>query len=86
MSPSPNFVALVRARRGQHEGLGPGLTCSAKGMVATTTEDPPAIDAVRCVPKGWCVQSKVKPKLVWEDSGAGGRKVCTRLRGVHHGC
>ena len=29
---------------------------------------------VRCLPRRWVVPSKYEPKLIWEDSGAGGKK------------
>ena len=30
--------------------------------------------SMRCVPSSWCAKSKVVPKKVWDDSGAGGGK------------
>mmetsp|Transcript_23616 Transcript_23616/g.46219 ORF Transcript_23616/g.46219 Transcript_23616/m.46219 type:complete len:126 (+) Transcript_23616:21-398(+) len=44
------------------------------GMVGTTTHDEPALQLVRCVPVGWTVESKSKPKKVWDDSGTGGKR------------
>ena len=43
------------------------------GMVATTTENPPPLDAVQMVPKEWTVVSKMRPQLLWTDEGTGGR-------------
>ena len=51
----------------------PSAKFVALGMVATTTDDPPSRDSIRCVPKAWCVESEVLPQLIWEDSGTGGR-------------
>ena len=47
----------------------------ALGMIVTRTPDPPALDAVRTVPKHWCFPSSTEPRKVWEDAGAaGGRR------------
>ena len=43
------------------------------GMVATTTEDPPSLDAIQMVPREWTVVSKMRPQLLWNDEGLGGR-------------
>ena len=43
------------------------------GMVATTSENPPPLDAVQMVPKEWTVVSKMRPQLLWTDEGTGGR-------------
>ena len=29
---------------------------------------------MRCIPTSWCAKSKVVPKKIWDDSGAGGGK------------
>jgi hypothetical protein len=44
------------------------------GMVCSTSEEPPPLGTMRCVPEAWCVASKVTPRKVWDDSGAGGGK------------
>lgn len=43
------------------------------GMVATTSENPPPLDAMQMVPKEWTVVSKMRPQLLWTDEGTGGR-------------
>jgi hypothetical protein len=42
-------------------------------MVTTGTDDPPPRTCMRCVPRSWVVPSTAKPKLIWDDSGSGGR-------------
>jgi hypothetical protein len=44
------------------------------GMVTTTSENPPDLALVRCVPSSWCTVTKFVPVKVWDDSGAGGGK------------
>ena len=44
------------------------------GMVATSTDVPPPLTCLRCVPKRWLKPSKVAPALVWENAGTGGRR------------
>ena len=46
----------------------------ALGMVATTEEDPPDLNIVRCVPRRWCTISRDPPALQWNDAGLGGRR------------
>ena len=46
----------------------------ALGIMCTTSEEPPSVKAMRCVPLSWCVPSKVKPAKIWDDTGAGGGK------------
>jgi len=43
----------------------------ALGMACTTTEDPPPVTAVRCVPRQW-TQPAAPGRQVWNDTGAGG--------------
>jgi hypothetical protein len=50
----------------------PGPEFVAMGMVAGTSDSPPPVECVRCVPKNWLVQSAVVPRAVWDDSGSGG--------------
>ena len=45
----------------------------ALGMVATTNEEPPPLNALCCVPRRWCEKHPVPPRLVWRDDGGGGR-------------
>ena len=33
----------------------------------------PGLTEMRCVPRGWCRATSFKPKMVWDDSGSGGR-------------
>ena len=37
-------------------------------------DESPDVKSMRCVPSGWCAKSKVVPKKVWDDTGAGGGK------------
>jgi hypothetical protein len=46
----------------------------AMGMVGTTDEDPPLVESMRCVPMAWVKPTTMKPKLLWDDSGTGGRR------------
>lgn len=46
----------------------------ALGMLCTSTDDPPAITTMRCVPLAWCSPSKKPPYKIWDDTGAGGGK------------
>jgi len=46
----------------------------ALGMVCTTTEDAPPLSSMRCVPTAWVRETKMKPKLIWDDAGTGGAK------------
>jgi hypothetical protein len=43
-------------------------------MIGTITPEEPAPELVRCVPRTWVVPSNFVPKLIWDDSGAGGKK------------
>ena len=48
------------------------------GMLATTTEEPPALNDVRTIPYIWLKpintnDTSQKPQKIWNDSGAGGR-------------
>ena len=51
----------------------PTASFIALGMVATSSDDPPSLDAMRCVPKRWCVRHGEPPRAVWRDAGQGGR-------------
>ena len=43
------------------------------GMLATTSEEPPAMAQIRCVPKHWChAPNRQKPTKIWQDTGASG--------------
>jgi len=54
--------------------LSPSSTHVSMGMVATTTDEPPPLTAVRCVPRRWLRPAKETPALVWENTGTGGRR------------
>ena len=45
----------------------PNKNFVALGMIANTSGDEPKVTECRCVPKGWTVPSRVKPKKVWDD-------------------
>ena len=50
----------------------PSADFVALGMVGTATEGAPPRECMRCVPRAWVSESKVKPQLRWSDSGASG--------------
>jgi hypothetical protein len=52
----------------------PSSAFIAMGMVGTTDEDPPSVECMRCVPMAWVKPTTMKPKLLWDDSGTGGRR------------
>lgn len=52
----------------------PTMDHVALGFVGTNTPDEPDPEMVRCVPKAWVIPSKFEPRLIWDDSGAGGKK------------
>ena len=54
--------------------LPPGSTHVAMGMVATQKEEPPPLDCMRCVPRRWVKPAHDPPTLIWENTGAGGRR------------
>ena len=43
------------------------------GMICTTTDEPPPVEAVRCVPHAWVKPVTEEPTAVWNDAGSGGR-------------
>ena len=45
----------------------------ALGMIATTSDEPPALESLRCVPRRWCEKQARPAKLLWRDEGEGGR-------------
>ena len=51
----------------------PSAQFVALGMLATATDEPPALDAMRCVPRRWCERQTVASRLLWRDDGQGGR-------------
>ena len=44
------------------------------GFVATTSNQEPGLDAVRCVNKGFLVPTTMKPVKLWDNAGTGGKK------------
>ena len=52
----------------------PNKNYVALGMVGTTENKEPPLQAVRCVPIGWCTPTKVTPLKLWDDSGTGGKR------------
>jgi hypothetical protein len=51
----------------------PSKSYVALGMVATTSDEPPDTDTIRCVPRHWATPSTTKPVLLWTDAGSGGK-------------
>jgi hypothetical protein len=45
----------------------------AVGIVGTTVDEPPELDAVRCVPRRWVRPTTAPAEQVWTNSGSGGR-------------
>ena len=43
------------------------------GMLFTTSSEPPALEAMRCVHRRWTRQAFEAPRLLWDDRGTGGR-------------
>ena len=43
------------------------------GSVVTTTDEPPAVETIRCVPRQWCTSTPLRPVKVWDDTGMSGR-------------
>jgi hypothetical protein len=46
----------------------------ALGIMCTTSDVPPDVKSMRCVPVSWCSAAKTKPSKIWDDTGAGGGK------------
>merc|ERR1711937_388339 len=42
-------------------------------MIITATEDEPDLTSIRCMPKAWVIEARIKPKQLWTDAGLGGR-------------
>ena len=42
-------------------------------MIITTNEDEPDLKSIRCMPKAWVVEARMKPRKLWDDAGLGGR-------------
>jgi hypothetical protein len=55
------------------EPIPPSEEFIALGMVATLTEEPPAVRSVHCVPREWCDQAMDLNKMIWSDAGASGK-------------
>ena len=45
----------------------------AMGMIATTSDEPPPLEAVHTVPRKWVVPTTMEPIQIWNDEGSGGR-------------
>jgi hypothetical protein len=75
-----NFKLIYGQQKGEStlyiwKAVPPTPAYVALGMMATTTQDPPPLNAMRCVPKAWCVPASRYPfKQIWDDSGTGGKK------------
>ena len=55
------------------KGIAPeGFACM--GMVFTSTDLPPKLTEIRCVPEKWVIPSPTAPTKLWDDTGAGGGK------------
>jgi len=55
------------------EPIPPSDDFVAMGFVGTTSDNPPDVRVMRCVPKSWLRESSFVHK-VWDDSGSGGRE------------
>jgi len=45
----------------------------ALGMIVSSTEEPPSIKSVHCVPRNWVEPAPTEVKMLWSDSGASGK-------------
>ena len=54
--------------------IAPSEDFVALGFVATTTNQDPPLDAIRCVNKGFLIPSTMKPTKIWDNAGTGGKK------------
>ena len=55
------------------EPIPPSQQYVALGMVATTSEDPPPVRSVHCVPREWCEPAPGLTKMLWSDAGSSGK-------------
>lgn len=46
----------------------------ALGMMCTSSEQPPEVTCMRCIPANWVTPTQKAPTKVWDDTGAGGGK------------
>ena len=60
------------------EAVTPNPHFVALSMLATHTNDSPAPDSLRCLPRSWCVESDMRDK-VWEDDEGRGLYVINSL-------
>ena len=44
------------------------------GQLFTSTDRPPDVRTIHCVPSSWVIKSTRPPRKVWDDTGAGGGK------------
>lgn len=44
----------------------------ALGMLCSTSEAPPPVDSIRCVPMAWVRLATTPPVKVWDDAGSSG--------------
>jgi hypothetical protein len=65
----------VQAKRPVYawRAIPPSANFVSLGMLLTCSEDEPSPELYRCVPKQWVVESRVRPRKIWDDSGLGGR-------------
>jgi hypothetical protein len=56
------------------KGVPPTENFRSLGMVCTTSPTPPRLDCMRCVPVAWCAAAAAEPKLIWDDTGTGGKR------------
>jgi len=56
----------------------------ALGMICSTTEVPPPVESMRCVPLSWVRLSTLEPEKLWDDAGSSGAQgsiwIVNRLR------
>ena len=51
----------------------PGGQFVSLGMVATTSDEPPPLTAISCLPRRWCQYETDEPRALWSNSGQGSR-------------
>ena len=77
--PYPRSFRLVWSKTGSDASLyvwravAPSARFVALGHVCTTSDDPPTVTSIHCVPRAWTTLATVPPKCVWTDAGTGGK-------------
>jgi len=54
------------------EGIPPDPKFACIGMIATTNDQQPSLDRLRCVPRAYLLAAPKTPEKIWDDLGTGG--------------